>query len=214
MSKNDSTKTILIIVAIIVGVLLIGGIIIGVSLYYVYKIANQAEITTTAIPRASLQSTPTSTQERQSYQNNRYGFSLKYPSTFSASESQNGDGVTLTANNPAITIRAYGSNNALSQTLNEHLNWSRDNLFQESEDRENAQEILAEDVPLGVDGIPAQERQWTVVPSMTGTLTLTDQVTTMKNEVFYSLQMEIAKSDYDEYAAHLFDEILASFEIQ
>lgn len=214
MAKNDSSKTILIIVAIIVGILLIGGIIIGVSLYYIYKIADKAEITTTAIPRASFQSTPTSAQERRSYQNARYGFSLKYPTTFSPQESQNGDGVTLTSSSPAIIVRAYGSMNALSQGLDEYLNWVRDNLFQESEDRENAKEILAEDIQLGVDALPAKERQWTHVPSMTGILTLTDQVTTLKNDVFYSLQMEIAQSDYDEYPAHLFDEILASYQIQ
>src|SRR4030042_2039268 len=187
MTKDQSSKTILIIVAIILGILLIGGIIFGLSCYYLYKVGTKEE--KTAIPTQS-------TENWKSYQNSRFGFSLKYPPAFIASESQNGDGITLTTNDPPMTIMAYGSNNALSQGLDEYLNWVRDNLFKE---QEAAEEILAEEIPLGKDGIPAQERQWTYKNPIDGSLTLRDQVTVLKNDTFYSVEMVIADSDYDEY---------------
>jgi hypothetical protein len=145
------------------------------------------------------------------YQNSRFGFSLKYPPNFSKQESQNSDGATLTTSDPVMTIRAYGSANVLSQDLTGYLDWAQENLFKEAEAPENAKNILKEDAILG--GVPAGERQWTYVNSMSGVLTLVDQVTALKGDNFYNLQMEIAYSDYDEYAAHVFDGILSSYQI-
>lgn len=205
MAKESSSKIIWIIVAVILGVLIGGGLIFGFGFYYLYKVG-----TTQPSPSATI----AKTRDLSIYSNARYGFSFNYPKTFITTESQNNDGVTLTAENPTITIRAYGSNNALSQTLDEYLNFSRENLYQESEDQENAKEILAEDLAVGAQALGAKERQWETVPAITGILTITDQVSYLKDDIFYTLQMEVAKSDYDEYTAHVFDDILASFKLK
>lgn len=206
MAKSDNSKTILTIVAVVVGFLLIAGIIGGVG-FYIYNKSR------TVSPSPSLTQTAT-TGDLVSYQNLRYGFSLKYPQSFSKQESQNGDGVTLTMNDPAITIRVYASMNALSQNLNEYLNWTRDNLSQDSTDQEDIKEILAEAIPLGTAEIPAQERQWTFTKADNGTLVLVDHVTFLKDDIFYNIQMELDYSDYDEYAAHVFDGILANYQMK
>jgi hypothetical protein len=198
MSKNDSSKTILIIIAVILGILLLGGIVVGVSCYCIYKVGSQE----------GKSPAPTSTQGWRSYQNARYGFSLKYPVTFSAQESVNGDGVSMTSSSPAISVNVYGTTNSSSQSLDEYLNASRADLFK---GQENAEEIMAEDTTLG--GVPAQERQWTYINSIDGSQTIMDQVTALKGDTFYTEQMIIAYSDYSEYAP-MFDEILASYQIK
>ncbi|KKQ74373.1 MAG: hypothetical protein US94_C0006G0008 [Berkelbacteria bacterium GW2011_GWB1_38_5] len=204
MAKENNSKTIWIIVAVVFGILIIGGLLFGFGCYYFYKVG------TTQIspsPTTNLQ-----TGTLSSYANARYGFSLKYPSTFSAQESQNGDGVTLSTSDPKMTVRVYGSNNVLSQDLSEYLDWVRNNLFQEAKNPESAKEILTEDTTLG--GVPAKERQWTYIDSITGILTFVDQVSALKNGIFYNLQMEIAFSDNDEFSAHVFDNILSSYKIE
>lgn len=200
MAKNDSSKTVLIIVATILGILLVGGTIVGVGGYWLYKIGTKGQ---TPAPTSQ---TGTVTDSWLPYQNSRFGFSLKYPQTFTKQESQNGDGITLTSTTPAITIRAYGSNNALNQSLDEYLNFSRDNLFKESE---GAEEVAAEVTTLG--GIPAGERKWQYINSVNGSATIMDQVTALKGDTFYTVQMVIAVSDYSEYAP-MFDEILKSYQ--
>ena len=201
MEKNDSSKTILIIVAVIAGILLIAGIIGGFSLFYLYKIGASQSPTPT-------QTKSSATSQRVPYQNSRYGFALEYPQTFSKQESQNGDGVTLTSSSPAITIRAYGSPNSQSQTLDEYLNTVRTNLFQEVG---NAEEIAATNATLG--GLPAQERRWQYLDSVSGNQTITDQVTALKGDSFYTLELVIGFSDYSQYAP-MFDEILTSFQFE
>ncbi len=202
MTKGNNTKTILIIVAVILGIMLIGGIIIGFGFYSLYRIGTK-EVTPTASPSVSV----AVTRDLTGYSNARYGFSFNYPKVFMAAESQNSDGVTLTTNDPPMTIRAYGSMNALSQNLGEYLNESRKNLFQE---QGNGEEILAEDTTL--DGIPAQERQWTYTNSVDGSKTLMDQVTTLKGDAFYTIQMIVGYTDADEYPTHVFDGILESYQ--
>ena len=201
MAKDNSSKTIWIIVAVVLGVLIIGGLIFGFGIYYLYKAG-------TAVVASPSPTTNLQTGTLSSYANARYGFSMKYPSTFSAQESQNGDGVTLTSISPAITIRAYGSMNALSQNLDEYLNFARDNLFKESA---GAEESAATETTLG--GLPAQERRWQYVNSVDGTQTIMDQVTALKGDSFYTVQMVIAYSDYSQYAP-MFDEILKSFKFE
>ena len=197
MAKENKSKTIWIIVAVVLGILIIGGILVVWGGYYLYKVGT-AE--TSPSPTTNIQ-----TGTMSSYENARYGFSMKYPSTFSAQESQNGDGVTLTSSSPAITIRAYGSMNALSQNLDEYLNFARDNLFKESA---GAEESAATETTLG--GLPAQERRWQYINSVDGSETIMDQVTAIKGDSFYTVQMVIAYSDYSQYSP-MFDEILQTY---
>ncbi|KKQ18028.1 MAG: hypothetical protein US31_C0011G0010 [Berkelbacteria bacterium GW2011_GWA1_36_9] len=200
MTKNNSRKIVLIIIFVVLGVFIIGGII---AIYKFYKLKTQIK---TPIPAESLLIGDSYvTESWLPYQNSRYGFSLKYPQTFSKQESQNGDGITLTLNSPAITIRAYASNNALAQNLDEYLNFSRDNLFQETE---GAEEVAANDMILG--GVSAQERRWQYINSVDGSKTIMDQVTTLKGDIFYTVQMVIGASAYSEYVP-MFDEILKSY---
>lgn len=199
MAKSEGSKTILIIAGVILGILLIGGIIVGVGGYWLYRIG------TTVSP------TPQVTKSQSSwisYPNSRYGFSLKYPQTFTKQESQNGDGITLTLSSPAITLRAYGSPNSSNETINEYLNAVRDDLFKGSE---GAEEIAANETTLA--GITAQERKWQYINPIDGSQTVMDQVTALKNDNFYTVQMVIGYSAYSEYAP-MFDEIIKSFSIK
>ncbi|MBM2820327.1 MAG: hypothetical protein HW405_87 [Candidatus Berkelbacteria bacterium] len=198
MTKENSSKTIWTIIAVVSGVLIIGGLIFGFGLYNLYKAGTAVVVS----PSSSI----AETKDLRPYANVRYGFWFNYPKAFSATESQNGDGVTLITDDPPMTIRAYGSNNVLSQNLDEYLNWVRDNLFKETE---NAEEILAEETTLG--GIPAQERQWTYKNSIDGSQTLVDQVTAFRDDVFYIIHMTVGYSDFDEYPAHVLDQIITSF---
>ena len=199
MAKNDSSKTILIIVGVILGIMIIGGIVVGISCYSLYKVGTKTS------------PTPTATNETKnwlSYKNVRYGFSLKYPPTFTAQESINGDGTTLTSSSPAITVRVYGTVNSQNQTLDDYLNTSRADLFKGVE---SAEEAAANDTTLA--GISAQERRWQYLNSLDGTQTVMDQVTALKGDSFYTVQMVIAYSDYSEYSP-MFDEILKSYKFE
>lgn len=204
MPKDNSSKTILIIVAVIVGILIIAGIIGGIGFYWLYKVGTSEQ----SVPTPLAQTEMPITQQLSSYQNERFGFSLKYPATFKAFESQNGDGVTLTSSSPAITIRAYGSPNSSSQTLDEYLNTVRTNLFQEVG---SAEEVAATDTTL--DGVSAQERKWQYNDAVEGKQTITEQVTALKDDAFYTVQMDIGYPDNSEYAP-MFEGVLGSFQIE
>lgn len=205
MNNEPDSKRNLTIILAISAILIIGAIIAGLSWYFISKkgkdTASTAEIGQVYPAESWL-----------SYQNSRFGFSLKYPPNFTATESQNGDGVTLASpDNPKMTIRAFASNNALSQDLTQYLNWVRENLNKESSDLKNAEEILAEDATLS--SMAAKERQWKHLPSASGILTLIDQITTLKNDIFYNLELEIPFANYDESSAHIFDNIISSYKI-
>jgi len=196
MAKNNSSKTTLIIIAVILGILIIGGLIFGFGCYYLYKVGTS----TTPSP-----STSVNTQNWKYYNNARYKFTLNYPNTFSDQESVNGDGVSLTSSSPAISVNAYGAFNSQNQSLDEYLNAARSDLFKGAE---SAEEIAADETTLG--GLPAQERRWQYINSIDGSKTIMDQVTAQKGDTFYTVQMVIGFSSYSEYAP-MFDEILKSF---
>lgn len=198
MEKKDSgSKTILIVVAIVLGILLIGGIIFGVGCCWLYKVGKkESEKATTPT---------TSTEGWKDYQNARYGFSLKYPKTFTAQESVNGDGVTLISSSPAISIIANGMLNTPNETLDDFMNATRSDLFK---GQSSAEEVSAKDTTLG--GAPAQERVWQFVNSTDGTLTTIDLVSALKNGNFYSVHMVIANSAYSEYSP-MFGQVVNSF---
>lgn len=196
MAKNNSSKTILIIVAVILGILIIGGLIFGFGCYYLYKIGTS---TTSPAP------TTYNTQSWKYYNNARYKYTLNYPNTFSDQESVNGDGVSLTMSSPAISVNAYGALNSQNQSLDEYLNAARSDLFKGAQ---SAEEIAADETTLG--DLPAQERRWQYVSPINGSKTIMDQFTVLKGDTFYTVQMVTAYSDYSEYTP-MFDEILKSF---
>ena len=196
MSKKEGSKTIWIIIAVVLGILIIVGLIFGYGCYYLYRVG-----TSTNSPAP----TAVNTEGWKYYNNARYKFTLNYPNTFSDQESVNGDGVSLTSSSPAISVNAYGATNSQNQSLDEYLNAARDDLFKGVE---GAEEIAATDTTLG--GVSAQERKWQYVNSIDGTQTIMDQITALRGENFYTVQMVIAYSDYSEYAP-MFDEILKSF---
>lgn len=196
MAKNNSSKTTLIIIAVILGILIIGGLIFGFGCYYLYKVGTSS---------TSSPSTNINTQNWKYYNNARYKFTLNYPNTFSDQESVNGDGVSLTSSSPAISVNAYGAFNSQNQSLDEYLNAARADLFKGAE---SAEEIAADETTLG--GLPAQERRWQYVSPIDGSKTIMDQVTAQKGDTFYSVQMVITYSDYSQYAP-MFDEILKSY---
>jgi len=203
MAKDKSSKTILIIVAVILGIFIIAGIVVGLSCYYLYK-TGTAE--TSSSP--SFQSNPILDSESWvTYENDRFGFSLNYPKTFSKTESQNGDGATLTTDSPSLTIRAYGAINLQGQTLDQYLNEVRANLFKEME---GAEEVEVNATTLG--DLPAEHRRWDYISPFDGTTTTLDRVTALTNGNFYTLELVIAQSDYAEYYP-MYLEILRNFQL-
>jgi len=199
-NKNSGSKTILIVVAVVLGILLIGGIIFGAGCWWLYKVAEKtSEATTTP--------TSTSTENWKTYQNSRYGFSIKYPQTFASQESINGDGVTLTSSSPAITIVATGVFNSPNESLDDFMTATKRNLMQE---QSNAKETSSRDATLG--GIPAKESVWQFVNS-NGNSMVVDLVSALKKGNFYILQMVIAESDYSEYQ-QMFGQVLSSFSLK
>jgi hypothetical protein len=195
-NNGKNTKIVWIVLAVILGIIIICGLIAGIVYFH----------NNNSLSGKNSSSQIAEIQDLTTYVNARYGFSFNHPKSFTKTESQNNDGVTLTSDDPQTTIRAYGSQNALSQNLNEYLNESKDNL---SKEHGNVEEILSEQLTIG--GIPAQERQWKYTNSTTGAVVFVDQVTALKDSVFYTVQMVVDLADNNEYPAHVFDEILNSF---
>lgn len=193
---QKSNKKLIIILAIIIGLIILSAIGIG-SCYFLYRIGNEETKTKESWD-------PIATW--QTYSNSRFGFSFKYPATFYPQESANSDGVSLTFSSPPISINAYGTANSQSQSLDEYLNSERADLFKGAE---GAEEVLAEDTTLG--GITAQNRQWHYVSSADGSNTVLDQVTALKGDNFYTIQMIIGYESYSEYAPML-KEIISTYE--
>jgi hypothetical protein len=193
--EKSNSKTLIIILAIILGIIVIGGIITGTTCWGLYKIGTKEEN----------QKQPDEWQIENTYHNSRYSFSFRYPKTFIAQESVNGDGVSLTSSSPAISINAYGAANSQDQTLDEYLNNVRADLFKGAE---NAEEIAADDTSLA--GYPAQERKWHYLSSADGSDTFLDQITTLKGDNFYTIEMIIGYGNYSEYSP-MFEEIVDSY---
>jgi hypothetical protein len=196
LAKDNNSKTILIIVVVILGFLLIGGIIFGLSCYHLYKIGTSASPTTDQ------------TATWSSYKNARYGFSLKYPKTFSSQEPVNGDGVSLTSSSPAITVNAFGAANSQNLSLDVYLNNARAYLFKGAE---GASEIETKDTTLG--GVAAQERVWQYTNPNDGSLTILAQVAALRGDNIYAAGMVIANSDYSQYSL-MFDQILGTYQFK
>lgn len=196
MAKGNNSKTILIIVAIVLGILIIGGFLFGYGCYYLYKTGRS-----TASPSLS----KVDTGSWKYYNNGRFGFTMNYPNTFSEQEAANGDGVVLTMQTPGISVDAYAANNWQNQTLDQYINAVREDLFA---GQAGAEELMAKSTTL--DGIPAEERRWQYVNSIDGSQTIMEQVTAQKGENFYTLQMVVSYANFPEYAP-MFDEILKTF---
>ena len=201
-TKEKSNKTLIIILAIIVGLIILFGIG-GGACYYLYKIGTAEEEHGMGLTPEPWE--PSEVDKWLTYTNSRFGFLFKYPSTFEAHESTNGDGVSLTSSSPPISINVYGTANSQKQTLDEYLNAERADLFKGAE---GAEEVSALDTTLG--GVAAQGRQWHYVSSADGSDTILEQVTALKGNTFYTIQMIIGYTSYSEYSL-MFDEILATY---
>jgi len=70
--------------------------------------------TASSSPSPDVQHSPAPTGQEitlaQQYTNSRFGFSVRYPDSWEAVESQNGDGVTFDTSDSSQEIRAYGTN--------------------------------------------------------------------------------------------------------
>lgn len=202
MAKEKSSKNVLIIVGVILGVMLLGGLGIGFTCYHLYKIGSETEKNANTTTTSSK-----STANWPYYNNARYNFSVNYPKTFTAQESVNGDGTTLTSASPAITISVSGALNSQNITLDQYLNVVRATLFNSAQ---GAQEIAANETTLS--GLPAQERKWQYINPIDNTTVIMDEVTAVKGDTFYIVGMIINSSDYTEFAP-TFKQVLESFKI-
>jgi hypothetical protein len=197
MSKEKSNKTLIIILAIVIGLVILAGLGIG-GCVWLYNIGLDKEA----------KEAPDEWLIENTYENARFGFSFNYPKTFTAVESVNGDGVSLTSSQPPISINAYGTANSEDQSLDEYLNSVRADLFKGAE---NAEETEAKDVTL--HGQSASERIWHYISSADGSETILDQITALRNDTFYTIQMIIGFSNYSEYSP-MFVDIIDSYRFE
>lgn len=196
-SSQNKHPNIGLIIGIIVAFVIILGLLIFGGCYYLYKIGS------TPTPKTS-QKTP----EKASWQthaNNRFNFSIQYPNSFTAKESVNGDGVSLTSSSPAISVNVFGKNNSDNQSIDEYLNEERANLFKGSE---GASEIEANDATLG--DLSGEERIWQYSSPVDGSSSIEIRTSASAGSVIYTVEMIIAQSDYSQYKS-MYDQIIASF---
>ncbi len=114
------------VIAAIVGLTVGVGIGIGVVMLVNHDSPskNQTEITssqakTTETPKqeVAVQENQESTRELSTYRNARFGFSIRYPSTWvKGKESVNGDGCIISPQDGTIEVTVSGSNNTLNET--------------------------------------------------------------------------------------------------
>jgi len=202
-TKSQGSNTCLIVATVILGIFLIAGIVIGGACYWLYKIGN-------ANDQKSKQAESTFVERTagwKTYSNSRYGFSVKYPADFNLHQSENGDGGSwISTVHPGITLNAYGTPNSSSQTLDEYLNAERARVFERSRE---AEELHANEATLG--GKTGQYRQWRYIASDNYDTMLT-QTTVLNKSSFYTLQMIVWFSDYDQYE-QTFNDMTESSEI-
>lgn len=76
-----------------------------------YGVKQEADLSTTLTDQKSLDSSL--------YQNNRYGFSVRYPSTWIAGQpSVNGDGIVISPQDGTIEMSVFGYNNTMNKAVN------------------------------------------------------------------------------------------------
>lgn len=106
---------------------IIVGIAIGVGGVFLFQNANEAPkedkplVTYGVKQEADLSTTLTDQKSLDSslYQNNRYGFSVRYPSTWITGQpSVNGDGIVISPQDGTIEMRVFGYNNTMNKTVN------------------------------------------------------------------------------------------------
>lgn len=106
---------------------IIVGIAIGVGGAFLFQNANEAPkedkplVTYGVKQEADLSTTLTDQKSLDSslYQNNRYGFSVRYPSTWITGQpSVNGDGIVISPQDGTIEMSVFGYNNTMNKTVN------------------------------------------------------------------------------------------------
>ena len=106
---------------------IIVGIAIGVGGVFLFQNANEAPkedkplVTYGVKQEADLSTTLTDQKSLDSslYQNNRYGFSVRYPSTWITGQSSvNGDGIVISPQDGTIEMSVFGYNNTMNKTVN------------------------------------------------------------------------------------------------
>ena len=105
---------------------IIVGIAIGVGGVFLFQNANEAPkedkplVTYGVKQEADLSTTLTDQKSLDSslYQNNRYGFSVRYPSTWITGQpSVNGDGIVISPQDGTIEMSVFGYNNTMNKTV-------------------------------------------------------------------------------------------------
>ena len=106
---------------------IIVGIAIGVGGVFLFQNANEAPkedkplVTYGVKQEADLSTTLTDQKSLDSslYQNNRYGFSVRYPSTWITGQpSVNGDGIVISPQDGTLEMSVFGYNNTMNKTVN------------------------------------------------------------------------------------------------
>ncbi len=143
----------------------------------------------------------------QTYHNSRYGFTIKVPTNFSKTESENGDGASFIQSSPSVSINVFAVLGQ-GQDIDTYLNSARAALFNSSG---GASEIEVTDT--GLDNMYAQKRIWEYKNPVDNNMVYEVITTGQKNDVFYNIAMMINKSDYDQYKT-TYDQMQKSFKYQ
>jgi hypothetical protein len=128
------------------------------------------------------------------YENSRFGFSVKYPASFEKQESDNGDGATFSSTSPRITLSVFASLNGENQTLSSYLDSIATDLK-----TENSQFSETSKKDIQIKDYTAQERVWKYEDAIEGVDMIQEQTTVLKDNNFYTIQMVIYYNDYEAY---------------
>ncbi len=204
------------VVGIVIGIILLMLIIGAIGAYFVYRYISDV----TKVPDSSYLYQDTydsNVQEKtnyfqdtgswQTYNNVRFGFSIKYPENFDKFESENGDGITL-SHPDAVSIKAYATNNYDNLTTSKYLDKEFSELLM---DTPKVEEIGINEVNM--DGCKGERRAWEYISPVDGVKTFYEKAACLKGNVFYVVEMIAADDGYMKYAT-TFDEVLFSFKFK
>lgn len=207
--KDNSVKSLLIILTIIIVLMMVG---FGIVLYFIMR-GNQPSPSNTPTPSASSSETATASPKKrvgwETYNNSRFGFSIQVPPGMDKTASINGDGETFTTWDPPMTIRVWASNNDQNLTAQQAIDFDKqDYALNESENLR-----VTVEGPIEMGGQAAVESVWQYTAPSTGDASTSARAYTVKGTTIYKIEFLIGTNQWNSYST-MFDDVFTSFEFK
>ena len=207
-NKNNSGMVAAIMIGSIVIILCGAWGIYQLSKYYAGKQADYLSQTQNTSTTACSSCAQNYYASWQTYNNNRYEFSIKLPKEYIGEESENGDGNSFVNNNNSnIRIEIFGKNNSEGITLDKYL----DNAFAELQ-MKTKKITKSEKKEIDLDNCTGQERTWHYTDEANKEM-VKQKAVCLKDNVFYVADITAPQKDY-ESAKSTFDDIIDTLNIK